>query len=89
MRLSLTEHAEAKAIVADLEGTEATHGKAGVIVVDASGLRLDANRVDGFDEGLPDELLSVVERLKKAAENEDERAKRALVLLYDLVRDRG
>src|ERR1019366_8501958 len=40
MTVSLSEESEVERILRDLQGTDATHGRAGVLVVDRSNLRL-------------------------------------------------
>jgi hypothetical protein len=90
MTVSLAEESELARIVRDLEGTEATHGRAGVLVVDRSKLRIEAGSADAFPDDLPPVLKDTVARLDRIiAEAEDEadkeKANRALSHLYKLL----
>lgn len=88
LSVSLPEHEEVEAIVAELEGTSATIGRAGVLLLDRTGLALDAG-AGAFPAELPELLTSVVERLQTGAKGsgpEADRAQRALVHLYRLVK---
>ncbi len=42
MTVSLSEESEVERILRDLQGTDATHGRAGVLLVDRTNLRLQA-----------------------------------------------
>jgi DNA repair exonuclease SbcCD nuclease subunit len=90
MTVSLAEESELARIIRDLEGTEATHGRAGVLVVDRSKLRIEAGSADAFPDDLPPVLKDTVARLDRIiAEAEDEadkeKANRALSHLYKLL----
>ncbi len=72
-----------------LGGTDATHGRVGVLQVDRTALRLRTDDLEAAFEGLPESLTHVVDRLQAKAESgsEDaEAAKRALYHLYRTVR---
>jgi DNA repair exonuclease SbcCD nuclease subunit len=93
MTVSLSERSEVERILRDLGGTDATHGRAGVVVEDLSGLRLHAGSGDAFPENLPPVLKDTVARLDRLiaeSTEESDRAKatRALSHLYKLLQDR-
>ncbi|HEX4961483.1 MAG TPA: DNA repair exonuclease [Thermoanaerobaculia bacterium] len=90
MTVSLAEESELMRILRDLEGTAATHGRAGILVVDKTKLRIQAGSTDAFPEDLPPVLKDTVDRLSRiVAEAEDEadkaKATRALTHLYKLL----
>ncbi len=89
MTVSLAEESEMERILRDLQGTEATHGRAGVLVVDKEKLRRRVGSVDAFPDHLPQVLKETVVRLNQLAEGTDdiarESATRALSHLYDLL----
>jgi DNA repair exonuclease SbcCD nuclease subunit len=90
MTVTLSEESELARIVRDLEGTEATHGRAGVLLVDASRLRVQAGSADAFPDDLPPVLKDTVARLDRMIEEavdeaEKEKATRALSHLYKLL----
>jgi DNA repair exonuclease SbcCD nuclease subunit len=89
MRLSAAEYEEAQTIVRDLAGTNATHGRAGVLQLDSAGLELDARGLAGALDELPESLRAAAARLAERAEaGEDaEVARRALWHLVRLVRE--
>jgi DNA repair exonuclease SbcCD nuclease subunit len=93
MTVSLSEESEVERILRDLRGTDATHGRAGVVVEDRSGLRLQAGSGDAFPEDLPLVLKDTVARLDRLiAESTEEsgraKATRALAHLYKLLQSR-
>jgi len=90
MTVSLSEESEVERILRDLQGTDATHGRAGVLLVDRTSLRLQVGSADAFPEDLPLVLKDTVERLDQLIANaveEAEKAKatRALSHLYKLL----
>lgn len=90
MTVSLAEESELERILLDLHGTDATHGRVGVLLVDRAGLRLQAGSADAFPGDLPPVLQDTVARLGRIAEDgvdEAEKAKatRALSHLYKLL----
>jgi len=90
MTVSLAEESELERILRDLEGTDATHGRAGILLVDRTRLRLQAGSADAFPDDLPLVLQDTVARLDRiVAEAVDEaekmKATRALSHLYKLV----
>jgi DNA repair exonuclease SbcCD nuclease subunit len=90
MAVSLSEESEVERILRDLEGTDATHGRVGVLVVDRADLRLQTGSAGAFPEDLPPVLKDTVARLDRIiAEASDESqtsmATRALAHLYKLL----
>jgi DNA repair exonuclease SbcCD nuclease subunit len=90
MTVSLSEESELERIIHDLQGTDATHGRAGVLVVDRTNLRLQVGSGDAFPEDLPPVLNDTVDRLDRliadaADESEKSKATRALAHLYKLL----
>jgi DNA repair exonuclease SbcCD nuclease subunit len=90
MTVSLSEESEVERIIRDLQGTDATHGRVGVLVVDRTNLRLRGGAGDAFPEDLPAVLKDTVHRLDRLiADAADEagksRASRALAHLYKLL----
>jgi hypothetical protein len=92
MTVSLSEESEVDRILRDLRGTDATHGRVGVLVEDSDGLRLTVGSANVFPENLPAVLKDTVVRLDRlVAEALDEpaksRATRALAHLYKLLQN--
>lgn len=90
MTVSLAEESELERIIRDLEGTDAAHGRAGILVVDRSRLQLQTGSADAFPDDLPPVLRDTVARLDRIvseAANEAEQAKanRALFHLYKML----
>jgi hypothetical protein len=90
MEVNLRERERVDAIIQELKGTEAAHGKAGALCHDVSGLELVASRADFDAYVLPDVLQSVIARLEaQAVEREGDLARRALYHLYTTLRTSG
>lgn len=89
LQVSLEEHEQVEAILRELKGTEASHGRVGVLTVDRTRLGL---RVTGaeFPPTLPSALQDVVAKLRaqEGSSAKAETARRALIHLYRLVKDR-
>jgi DNA repair exonuclease SbcCD nuclease subunit len=90
MNVSLSEESEVERILRDLQGTDATHGRVGVLVVDKAGLRLQAGSGGAFSDELPPVLKDTVARLDRlvaeaADDFEKTKATRALAHLYKLL----
>src|SRR5580700_2449527 len=90
MTVTLSEESELERILRDLRGTDATHGRVGVFVVDRAGLRLQVGSRDSFPDDLPPVLKDTVARLDRLIadatdESEKSRATRALAHLYKLL----
>ena len=90
MTVSLSEESEVERILRDLQGTDATHGRVGVLMVDRAGLGLQVGSGDAFPDDLPPVLKDTVARLDRLIadaidESEKSRATRALAHLYKLL----
>ena len=92
MTVSLSEESEVERIIRDLQGTEATHGRAGILVVDRTHLRLQPGSGGVFPDDLPPVIRDTIARLDRVIEESiDEagkaRATRALAHLYKLLQE--
>jgi DNA repair exonuclease SbcCD nuclease subunit len=88
MKVSADEYDEAQALVRELAGTNAAHGRVGVLQIDADGLELDTTDIESAFEDIPDVLRATVERLRAREHGEQgSEAKRALYHLYRLVKE--
>jgi len=89
MTVSLSEESELERIVKDLAGTDATHGRAGILIVDRANLQLQVGSGGAFPEDLPAVIRDTVARLDQIAtsseETEKSKATRALSHLYKLL----
>jgi DNA repair exonuclease SbcCD nuclease subunit len=90
LTVSLAEESEVERILRDLQGTDATHGRVGVLMVNRAGMRLQVSAGDAFPEDLPPVLKDTVARLDRLIaqavdESEKARATRALAHLYRLL----
>jgi DNA repair exonuclease SbcCD nuclease subunit len=89
MTVSLSEESEVEQLVSELRGTEAVHGRAGILIEDRSGMRLIIGEENAFPDDLPPVLKDTVTRLKRlsdfAEEPEKSRAARALSHLHRMV----
>jgi hypothetical protein len=90
MNVSLSEESEVMRILRELRGTEATHGRIGILVEDSTNLRLQAGSGEAFPEDLPLVLKDTVARLERLIvdamdEAEKSKATRALAHLYKLL----
>jgi hypothetical protein len=90
MTVTLSEESEVERILRDLRGTDATHGRVGVLVEDLANLRLQVGSGDAFPDDLPPVLKDTVARLDLLIagaldESEKSRATRALAHLYKLL----
>ena len=90
MKLSAPEYEQAEAILQSLVGTDARHGKVGILTLEREDLELDASDVDAHCGDLPEVLLSVVRRLQSDSKDPTKAptAQRALVHLYRASRRR-
>jgi DNA repair exonuclease SbcCD nuclease subunit len=87
MQVSLSELERVEAILNELKGNEAAHGKVGVLQIDRKNLELNARNVDDFSQSLPEVLKSVVSRLQLQGDGPNgDIARRALYHLYQTVR---
>jgi hypothetical protein len=90
MTVSVAEESEVERILRDLQGTEATHGRAGVMLVDRTNLNLQPGSGGIFPDDLPPVLKDTIARLDHMIEDasdeaEKSRATRALAHLYKLL----
>lgn len=90
MTVSVAEESEVERILRDLEGTDATHGRAGILLVDRTNLKLQAGSGGIFPDDLPPVLMDTIARLDRMIEEsideaERSRATRALAHLYKLL----
>jgi DNA repair exonuclease SbcCD nuclease subunit len=88
LQVSVTQLDKVEAILVELQGNEAAHGKAGIVLLDRTGLEIDSSDMGGFEANLPAVLQSVAARLQARAQEPDGAvAKRALYHLYKTVRE--
>jgi DNA repair exonuclease SbcCD nuclease subunit len=90
MTVSLSEESEVERILRDLQGTDATHGRAGVLVLDRANLQLQVGSGDAFPDDLPAVLKDTVGRLDRLItgatdDSQKSKATRALAHLYKLL----
>ena len=90
MSVSLSEENEVERILRELQGTEAAHGRAGILLVDKADLRLQPGSDGIFPEDLPPVVRDTIARLDRLIEEADDdgeklRATRALGHLYKLL----
>jgi DNA repair exonuclease SbcCD nuclease subunit len=87
LALSAPELEEAEAILRELEGTTASHGRVGILQAERTRMRLDTDGIEALLADLPDVLRATVTRLRQLeAGEEGEAARAALFHLYRLVR---
>ena len=65
MTVSLAEESEVERILRDLQGTDATHGRAGVLLVDRTNLRLQPGSGGVFPDDLPPVVKDTIARLDR------------------------
>ena len=90
MSVSLSEESEVERILRELRGTDATHGRVGILVEDLVNLRLQPGSGKAFPDDLPPVLKDTVARLDRRIvyatdEAEKSKATRALAHLYKLL----
>jgi DNA repair exonuclease SbcCD nuclease subunit len=90
MTVSVAEESEVERILRELQGTDATHGRAGVLVVDRTKLRLQPGSGGVFPDDLPPVIKDTIARLDQlitdaSDETEQVVATRALAHLYKLL----
>jgi len=90
MAVSLSEESEVGRILRDLHGTDATHGRVGIMLLDKTKLRLHSGSGGVFPDDLPPVVKDTVARLDQliadaATECEKDKATRALAQLYRLL----
>lgn len=92
MSVTLSEENEVERILRELQGTDATHGRAGILLVDKSDLRLQPGSDGIFPEDLSPVIQDTIARLDRMAEESDDeseklRATRALGHLFKLLQN--
>lgn len=88
MEVTVAELDRVEALLVELQGNEAAHGKAGVLQVDRAGLELNTRDTGGFESDLPEVLQTVAARLQAlGGQPEGAVARRALYHLYRTVRE--
>src|SRR5439155_16572094 len=92
MTVSLSEESEVDRIIRELEGTDAAHGRAGIVVVDRTNLRLKADTGNAFPNDLSPVLKETIARLDRlvadaANEMDKATATRALAHPYRLLQN--
>jgi DNA repair exonuclease SbcCD nuclease subunit len=81
---------EAEAILRELKGTTASHGRVGILQPDRARLSLDTAGIEAHLPDLPEVLRTTVAHLKTLEDSEQpEIARAALYHLYRLVREAG
>jgi hypothetical protein len=90
MPVSLAEENEVERILRELQGTDATHGRAGILLVDRTNLRLQPGSDGVFPDDLPPVIQDTIARLDRIVETAEDdadkiRATRALAHLYKLL----
>ena len=75
---------EVRGLLQELKGTEAAHGRAGILLTDEDSLHVDPTVGLDFVEDLPPVLQEVARRLQ--ADSDEPESARALYHLYTLVR---
>lgn len=91
MAVSVGEESEVERIFSDLQGTDAAHGRAGVLLVDRTNLQLLPGSGGVFPENLPpviNDTIARLDRLIEDATDEGEKLKatRALAHLFRLLK---
>ncbi|HJL01009.1 MAG TPA: DNA repair exonuclease [Polyangiaceae bacterium LLY-WYZ-15_(1-7)] len=89
MPVSPEEYGEVEQLLAALKGSEAAHGRVGVLRVERDELQLVTEDIERYFERLPAVLRATVERLKAREAEQPEQARRALYQLYRLTRAAG
>src|SRR5580698_219010 len=90
MTVSLSEESEVERILRDLQGTDATHGRVGILLLDKAKLRLHSGSGGAFPDDLPPVIKDTIARLDQliadaVEDSEKEKATRALAHLYRLL----
>ncbi len=90
MSLSADEYEEVEGILRKLKGTDASHGRVGVLQLDRSKMELDTDNIENVFEDVPDVLRVAVRRLKQMEKGaQGEIAKQALMHIYRTIQDAG
>jgi DNA repair exonuclease SbcCD nuclease subunit len=88
MKVPAAQYDEAEKILRDLEGTDAVHGRVGVIQIDRDALELDTHGIEVVFEALPPVVQAAARKLKEdeSLPEKRETAQRALYHLFRLAR---
>ncbi len=84
MTVPVTDETIVDRLTRQLHGDDANTGRAGALLIDRSGLRIDVGTADDVMDDVPEPLSVVARRLAAVAETDDE-ARRALRELHRLV----
>src|SRR5260221_352324 len=71
MSVSLAEENEVERILRELQGTDAAHGRAGILLADKINFRLEPGSGNIFPEHLPPVVRDTIERLDRIIEETD------------------
>jgi DNA repair exonuclease SbcCD nuclease subunit len=90
MSVTVAEESEIERILRELQGTDAAHGRAGVLLVDRTNFHLERGSGGAFPANLPPVIADTIARLDQMAadtldETERANATRALAHLYKLL----
>jgi DNA repair exonuclease SbcCD nuclease subunit len=90
MSVTVAEESEIERILRELQGTDAAHGRAGVLLVDRTDFHLERGSGGAFPANLPPVIADTIARLDQMAadtldETERANATRALAHLYKLL----
>jgi hypothetical protein len=90
MSVTVAEESEIERILRELQGTDAAHGRAGVLLVDRTNFHLERGSGGAFPANLPPVIADTIARLDQLAadtldETERANATRALAHLYKLL----
>lgn len=86
MRLPPQEYEQAQGLLRDLQGTSATHGRVGILVLDRANMELDTTDMQAFLAGLPPVLVAAANLIKAERDVDPRVAQQALYKLYELSR---
>jgi len=84
MTIPVTDEKEVGELIRQLRGDLASTGRAGALVVDRSGLRVEVGALEDVMSGAPETLAIVANTLAAVSEHDDE-ARRAAQLLYRML----
>jgi DNA repair exonuclease SbcCD nuclease subunit len=90
MSVTVAEESEIERILRELQGTDAAHGRAGVLLIDRTNFHLERGSGGAFPANLPPVIADTIARLDQLAadtldETERANATRALAHLYKLL----
>jgi DNA repair exonuclease SbcCD nuclease subunit len=88
MRLAPAEYERAEALLRELQGTSALIGRAGILVLDRTGMELDTTDMETLVAGWPEVLVRTANLIKAERDADPRVTQRALYKLYELSRRR-